>query len=773
MLKKNNQVKIRKNKIFDRTSNKKSINVKSLRNMNEAEITDKITTLFAKYSITPYQQYQTSVGPCDLYVFDKRIIIEVKKMNRLDKGPNHPDSGDGGRTAFQQLDGYIKAERSRNQKTLLEFENEISAQDGKWIGIVTNFEKWWVWTWTVTESKDDGTLQENFNGIVLDNLKERQLMSILQRTENTQVPKDPIPIFEPYLLKLTELYNKVKDIRSTKTQKGLWLQQLEAGGNSPKDDIDDVFIRHTLLILITRLISQTVGIVKNTTSVTEGFVRWVPESELNSLKADIENYDWRYDTRDILRSLYMGFIPKKHRKVYGEYYTPDWLAEKLARTVIDEQYIKKQLDLFQEDKIVHGVLDPACGSGSLLYHAGRVIINSKTLQEAREYMDQSEIDDFLCAMLYGIDIHPVAVEMTRTNMRRLLISAKDHKIQIYQGDSLLLKRPTNTLHSVVGDNDMVLYSPNGTPLTLPRIFLKDSKNIERFVRTAKNNKMFPKSIIASLGKNDINKIKIAHDTLINIIKNEGNGVWEWYIKNQAAPLLLQENKAGRIISNPPWVRINHIQVNSRNILIQSEARQRGLWVGGNTATNFDIAALFVDKCSSLYLTHPEKSGWLLMGGALKGTGWRDTRASKTWKSFTAMWDLGNIAFPMGFSTCAVFFGIKTPSKRLVKLDSAAIQPTDFLSDLDDKVKWLPPNKTYEKQRSGYMAHATKKSKARNGATLFPYNLIRINTHKKNKNRVEFETTLSTGKWEKYGVQNGVVPIGWIKNCDYLPVCGLF
>ena len=54
--------------------------------------------------------------------------------------------------------------------------------------------------------------------------------------------------------------------------------------------------------------------------------------------------------------------------------------------------------------------------------------------------------------------------------------------------TILLKRPTNTLHSVVGDNDMVLYSPNGTPLTLPRIFLKDSKNIERFVRTAKNNK---------------------------------------------------------------------------------------------------------------------------------------------------------------------------------------------------------------------------------------------------------------------------------------------
>ena len=570
--------------------------------MTEADLTNRITTLFAKYSIIPYQQYNTSTGPCDLYLFDKRAIVEVKKVERLDNGPYHSDSGDGKRTAFEQLEGYIKAERDKHQRYLDEY--RIIDQSWNWIGIVTNFEKWWVWTWPPTQSDNDGTPQDNFNGVVLDKTSEQKLIHMLQRSKTKPVPDDPVPVFKPYLNQLTELYKKLKDIRSTKTQKGLWFKQLEVGGNAPTDDIDEVFVRHTLLILITRLITYTGGMGGDPNRLTDGFVSWVPKDRLKALRADIDSYDWRHDTRDILRTLYMGFIPKKHRKIYGEYYTPDWLAEKLARTVIDEEYIQDQLESFQKSGTVNGILDPACGSGSLLYHAGRVIMSSKAMRNAFLYMDHQEIDDFLCAMLHGIDIHPVAVEMTKTNMRRLLKTTSDHKIQVYQGDSLLLERPTSTVHSVAGINDMVLYSPNETPLIIPRAFLKDPKNIEKLVRTAKNNKAYPKIMTTSMNKDDAEKIKIAHTVLTNIIKKEGNGVWEWYIKNQAAPLLLQETKAGRIISNPPWVRANHIQTKDRRERIQLEARKLGLWVGGNTATNFDIAALFVEKCSSLYLKSP-------------------------------------------------------------------------------------------------------------------------------------------------------------------------
>ena len=651
------------------TASGPAANTKSLNAMTEAEISDKITALLSRYGITPWQQHAIpsrstakKIGSCDLYIHDKRAIIEVKRLKRLENGPHSPESGDNGRSAFDQLERYVKAERSQSNARLLDFVGGDPGQASHWVGIVTNFKKWWAWTWPLSASADDGKLQDSFDGAELSAPKERQLIALLQRKTARPVPVELGPMFEPHLKRFLDLYDRVRDYRDTQTQKGLWFKQLEASGNAPDTDADEIFVRHTLLILATRLISKAVGGYEDD-AITRGFVCWVSEGgggEVKSLAADVESYDWNHETRDIMRSLYMGFIPKKHRKSYGEYYTPDWLAEKLAMAVIDEKYIREQLESFQSDGAVRPVLDPACGSGALLYHAGRRILNSKAVGEARQYMDPAKINEFLCAMLYGIDIHPVAVEMAKTNTHRLVRYAPDRHIRVYQGDSLL-NRPTANMHSsaIAGPDDLVLYSPKGTTPVLPKLFPKSSESIEMLVRTAKEKIRPPAALVRSLGKGDAGKVMDGHKALTKIVDEEGNGVWEWYIKNQAAPVLLQEQKAGRIMSNPPWVRINQIDTKERKTLIESEARKLGLWVGGSAAPGFDIAALFVDRCSSLYPDDPKKSGWILIGGALKAKAWKGLRDGEIWKDYKAMWDLGSAAFDMGFSTCAVFLGIKT------------------------------------------------------------------------------------------------------------------
>ena len=614
-----------------------SINMKSLNKMTEAEISNMVTTLLYKYGITPWQQQSIpssgkgkKIGSCDLYIYDKRTIIEVKRVKRLDNGPHHPDSGDNGRSAFDQLEEYILAERSRQNSSITDYiKDDGIIRSFYWIGIVTNYKKWWAWTWPQHQSDDDAKLQDSFNGTELTPTKEKQLMVLLDRKDTKPVPEDLGPMFEPHMKRFNELYNTLRDHPDTETQRGLWYKQLEASGNTPDDNnIDEIFVRHTLLILVTRLISKATG-GQESDILTQGFVSWVNSNgdEIKSLEADVNSYDWTHETRDIMRSLYMGFIPKEHRKSYGEYYTPDWLAEKLAMTVIDEKYVKEQLDLFLAEEPVKPVLDPACGSGSLLYHAGRLILNTDVVKNAREYMSTQKINRFLCSMLYGIDIHPVAVEMAKANIHRLIHYAPDQHIQVYQGDSLLLDRPTSNIHDPDAANagDLILYSPMGTPLSIPCSFLKSPENIETLTRTAKNDIKAPKHIVKLLSNEDSKKVLLAHKTLTEIIKKEGNSVWEWYIKNQAAPLLLRERKAGRIISNPPWVRASEIKVESRQRLIETEARKLKLWVGGNTATSFDIAALFIEKCTSLYLDNPRKSAWVLMGGALKAKAWDGLR----------------------------------------------------------------------------------------------------------------------------------------------------
>ena len=126
-----------------------------------------------------------------------------------------------------------------------------------------------------------------------------------------------------------------KDVPATMTQRGLWLQQLEAGGNAPAEDIDLMFVRHTLLILITRMITST---ITGENDVATGFVQWVPKDSdfIRSLQGIVDNYNWRQRSTDILRSLYDGFIPQNQRKLFGEYYTPDWLAEYVCKKVINE-----------------------------------------------------------------------------------------------------------------------------------------------------------------------------------------------------------------------------------------------------------------------------------------------------------------------------------------------------------------------------------------------------------------------------------------------------
>ena len=471
------------------TASGPAANTKSLNAMTEAEISDKITTLLSRYGITPWQQHAIpsrstakKIGSCDLYIHDKRAIIEVKRLKRLENGPHSPESGDNGRSAFDQLERYVKAERSQSNARLLDFVGGDPGQASHWVGIVTNFKKWWAWTWPLSASADDGKLQDSFDGVELAAPKERQLIALLQRKTARPVPVELGPMFEPRLKRFLDLYDRVRDYRDTQTQKGLWFKQLEAGGNAPDADADEIFVRHTLLILATRLISKAVGGYEDD-AITRGFVCWVSEGgggEVKSLAADVESYGWNHETRDIMRSLYMGFIPKKHRKSYGEYYTPDWLAEKLAMAVIDEKYIREQLESFQSDGAVRPVLDPACGSGALLYHAGRRILNSKAVGEARQYMDPAKISEFLCAMLYGIDIHPVAVEMAKTDICRLVRYAPDRHIRVYQGDSPLLNRPTANMHSsaIAGPDDLVLYSPKGTTPVLPKLFPKSSESID-------------------------------------------------------------------------------------------------------------------------------------------------------------------------------------------------------------------------------------------------------------------------------------------------------
>ena len=607
------------------------------------------------------------------------------------------------------------AEKKRVQMRLEEDLNN------EWIGCVTDAEKWWVWVWPPYDSGKDGEIISEFNGVTVDEFQKERLIRRFKRlVGKIWAPADPTNLFRESLTSFKKLYEQRKALRATKTQQGLWLEQLKAGGNAPDSDVDEIFVIHTMLILISRLVSATVGRGK---PITDGFVQWVPAEgpEIDVLQGIVDNYDWSPKTGDVLRALYIGFIPPQHRQVYGEYFTPDWLAEKLCHTMIDDEYISQQIKQHTTGQQLHGVLDPACGSGTFLYHAAKRIIESNAVKSS--YMESDEVMKFVCDMIHGIDIHPVAIEMARANIHRMLPGVPDHTIQVYQGDALLTQRPDSKIHGMGGDN-LAMFSPGGRPLILPKSFLRDTSKINKFVNSAIDGSNMPPGLGSGFSKDDLEQLREAHDQMRKIIQHEADGVWAWYIRNQTAPIMLREKKVGRIVSNPPWVRVNKIRVKERKKEIEMMAKERDLWVGAENATGFDVASLFVDRCMSLYLTKSNKSGWVLPHGAMFGEAWGGLR-KKIGDKISSMWNMKRLPFKQT-PTCVMLFGVSIPNRDIDKPSRDKINSTDSWTTVQSKTRWVEWPPAFPKEASNWL-DKNKDPIARQGATIVPLCLTRIRT----------------------------------------------
>lgn len=700
-------------------------------------------------------EYPTNTGRADLYVAGRRIVIEVKKKGRADD-PKAPGTGSKqDESAFEQLTKYLEYIRENEQRYLDDNDENL---DQPWVGIVTDSEIWWIWEWNYTPKIVSG-----WDGTKLTALNISRLKNYLQNRKQVGkkwAPANPVPLFKDAFKSLKELYEREKDVPATITQHGLWLQQLKAGGNAPTEDIDEMFIRHTLLILITRFITST---ITHENDITAGFVQWVPKDSdfIRTLRSIIDAYNWRQQSKDILRSLYDGFIPHKQRKLFGEYYTPDWLAEYICNKVIDEKYIKNQIINFRSHKPVMGVLDPCCGSGTFLVHAINRIKRSKIMLNSA--FSKSEYTDFMAQMIHGIDIHPVAIEMARVNILRLIPTVNPTAIQIYQGDSMIITKSENTVLSNSGEN-IFLESPRGEKLVIPKNFLRSNDDIRALVESAKSQTKMPPGLGARLNKVESEWLNEAHSTLTKIIKEEQNGVWYWFIINQAAPILLREKKVGRIVSNPPWVSLQEIRDKPRRDAVLSIAKEQKLYVGKETAGRFDIAMLAVNRCMELYLKG-NRSGWVLPQGAILGAGNWDKLTEQLSGRITDESDWGRLPFP-NTPTCTILTGKSDIPQRMTYRKQAGeprVTPDSgwntVMSQLEKRIPKIFPD-----AKSEYVgAH---------GASLQPKCLVRVATETVKNDKIRFTTEATFKKpWKKLGSRSGVVPTKFVK--DTLINAGMF
>ena len=704
-------------------------------------------------------EYRTKDGPIDIYLPNRRVIIEVKKRGRLYNGINKKGTG-GNReeSAYEQLERYYKAESKRERLNLEENINDLP-----WLGVITDGEKWWIWSisngvFTPTE----------YQNTIFDDMNEHHIIEMFDRTVGLQwAPTNLSDLLYNDLNELKALYEKKKALTSTQTKEDLWYQQLEISGNAPPDtDKDELFVLHSFLIAVCTCITNSIAPVLSNEKQL-GFTEWIRaggDSEwYNAINEKIKQYNWKQRPGDILRKLYMDLIDYRHRKIYGEYYTPDWLAEKLCREVIDDKFITLMIKRYYDAK-TERILDPACGSGTFLFHVIRRVMDSKPVSENE--MDPGDITEMLAKSVCGIDIHPVAVYMTKTNILRALPRVPHRPLRVWQGDSLQTERDTSNKKLFEGENAIVIYSGKGRRITLPKTFLLENNimdRITRLVNTADDGKPFPSGIEHGLNAEEIDILKETHRTLVEICKQEGNSVWAWYIINQSGPFILLHERVGRIVSNPPWVAMNKIQVKSRKKEIIESAKKQKLWVGGKVATSFDIASLFVDKCFGLYLDSAGISGWVLPWSALKGSSWVGYH-EKYDKHTKKIWDLGHLPFPKQAQACTNIISKVVESshkQKLLKQPRVKIEHNEPWSIVESKTTWVKFAKEYPKEPSEYTLGT--KVESRQGATIVPSCLVRIKGSHETDGEIKFTTMLSTHlPWKELGAFSGRVPKHYVQ-----------
>jgi SAM-dependent methyltransferase len=426
---------------------------------------------------------------------------------------------------------------------------------------------------------------------------------------------------------LHALWAKLGDKPSTALKRRLWQQLLRLVYGKDIED-ERLWLQHTYLVVVAKAIAARVlGFeVDNPADILSGR-RFVAMGVVGAVEGDF--FDWVLDDPsgrdlvvrlarhvarfhladveiDVLKLLYEALIDRAQRHGLGEYYTPDWLAAKMVRQSIDKPLEQR-------------VLDPGCGSGTFLFHAVRHYLAAAQ----KTKVDLAVRADNACALVAGMDIHPVAVIIARVTYLLALGDALTTRrgaisIPVYVGDAMQL-----SVSSVLGGQELIIQVPapandegagkiavGGEMLRFPETVCRDPHLLDDVVermRLSSEQGHRPEAFAAAvktLGVADVDLAEVT-DTYRRydaLRRNERNTIWAYVARNLSRPLYLsaEGRRADVLVGNPPWLAYRHMSADLQK-RFRELAKGEKIYVGGKLATQNDLSALFFARSVALYL----------------------------------------------------------------------------------------------------------------------------------------------------------------------------
>lgn len=404
--------------------------------------------------------------------------------------------------------------------------------------------------------------------------------------------------------------------------------------------------------------------------VEDDFFQWVHHKGAEPVLAPVwerillqmQTYDLARLGQDVLKGIYQELVDPKDRHDLGEYYTPDWLCERIISELLPQRGAVQ-------------VLDPTCGSGSFL----RAAITH--LLAANRSEDEATRLRIVLDHVVGIDIHPVAVTISlATYVLALgpLVQATKRPMQIpvYLADSLFLPSEVSQLrfgevpgYEIRFGGDRKVSVPD-TLVRLPELFdpaITACADIA--TELARSGRESPETLRAYLGKaipelkerKDFDSIATAlwgfSKELADLIARKRDSIWAFIVRNSYRPAMFRD-RFEVIVGNPPWLSYRYIA----DPEYQAEVKRRALDEyaivprSQKLMTQMELATVFLVHTLATFGRRGSRLGFVMPRSILTA----DQHAPLRQRTYTApvtidrYWDLRDVEPVFKVPACVVF-----------------------------------------------------------------------------------------------------------------------
>ncbi|MFD2181050.1 N-6 DNA methylase [Rhodoplanes azumiensis] len=562
---------------------------------------------------------------------------------------------------------------------------------------------------------------------------------------------------------LAALWDSLKAEPAVVLKRQLWAQLLKLVYGREVES-DALFFQHTFLVVVAKAIALAVLGLRDDDpkrvlsgaafeaagiygAVESDFFDWVvasPQGEnlVRRILTHVRRFRLDEVEIDVLKVLYESLIDQAQRHGLGEYYTPDWLAAKVVRNAVRTPMEQK-------------VLDPACGSGTFLFHAIRNFLASAEEEGLELNLRAEEVTNHVA----GMDIHPVAVIIARVTYLlalapSLAIRAESLYIPVYLGDAMQLSTQPwmkgKELAIQVPDPPGAAAADNGmigrrrTELKFPEILCKDIRLFDKLVakmRQGSEQKLTREQIepvftleIERHYKRDVTpaeaegviEMGATYAVFDELCRQGRDSVWTYVARNLSRPLALAFGAgwANVIVGNPPWVAFRHMSADLQR-RFRDLAKGERVHVGGKFATQNDLAALFAVRAVALYLRAGGRIAFVMPLAALTRGQFEKFRSGSfhsTRIAWDEAWTMDDSVQPLFPVPSCVVFGRRRATSRAAPETVRAYSGTLPFRDASEAVadQRLAVAENAPKPAEGrFVGGSPYRSAFRDGATLYP------------------------------------------------------